>query len=178
MASGSLPAKHIAVTFDDGWKSQLQAAEVLRSMKYTATFFIITGTFETPRYMSASDVKFLSKTFEIGAHSETHFMEWANDLSKLDVRVMHGEIAGSKFTLENLTGKWITSVSWPFGFTKPGNVEFAKHLGFITQAMVYTHKRNEAGSDPHQLSRLNIDGRCSIDIFLQMVQSGVEQHCK
>jgi peptidoglycan/xylan/chitin deacetylase (PgdA/CDA1 family) len=174
--AGDLPQKSIVLTFDDGWKSQLNAAGILAEHDFTGTFYIISGMVNMPRYMNVNDIRWVSERFEIGAHSVTHFMDFINDLTKISSARMINEMVQSKSALERLLGKPVKTLAWPFGYSRPEVVEAIKARGFTSQMMIYTGAQNSK-NNAHGISRINIDGRCSLDSFLTMVKTGIEQRC-
>lgn len=111
----------VAITFDDGYESQLWGAEVLRRFEFPATFFIV------PRYLDGVCVdsrywerwghmgwkqaeELTREGFELGAHSTTH-----PDLTSCDDSELRKEVAGSRAMLEQRLGRTIISFSYPFG---------------------------------------------------------------
>jgi peptidoglycan/xylan/chitin deacetylase (PgdA/CDA1 family) len=175
----TLPTKTVAVTFDDGWKDQLFAAKILSSAGLSATFYITSGHFSDPRYMTVEDVQELAQNpqFEIGAHSHTHFPELdGKDPTSMDPRAMIGELIISKLLLEQTIGKKVQNYAWPFGYATLQSVQFAERLGFASTAMINTTSANIPGRTM-ELQRLNIDGRCTADQLKQMLETGALVKC-
>lgn len=176
----NLPQKTVAITLDDGWKSFIDAGKILNDYDSKATFYVLSGVFDYRDYLTESELVQLSKNrnFEIGAHSHTHFMEWITDLSKIDLRIMVGEIAMSKAVIEKTIGKPITTFAWPFGYTRPEALEYTKTLGFTSTAMVNSSAKNSIGVSPFEIRRINIDGNCTIADLRSMVETGNLEECK
>jgi peptidoglycan/xylan/chitin deacetylase (PgdA/CDA1 family) len=179
-----LPQKTIALTFDDGWKTNLVAEMILNLYHYKGTFYIISrrnGLDTKKPYLSDDDLRSLSKNsnVEIGAHTQSHFMKWIKDLDKLDQLTMNQEIKGSKMDLEQIIGKKVTSFSWPFGYSRLEALQYAKSVGYTSSVLVYVPGQlNKVGDSSLTISRINIDGRCSLDIFKKMIETGKEIRCK
>jgi len=175
-----LPIKSVAITFDDGWKSSLAAAKILEEFDFAATFYVMSGTFSDPQYFSENDVIRLSKNrnFEIGAHSHTHFMEWVSDLSKMDTRIMIGELFMSKTILEKIIKKPVKSFAWPFGYTRPGVIESASRLGFTSTVLVNAISNNSSGMTPLEIRRISVSGLCNATQLGEMLDSGRLNLCK
>lgn len=176
----SLPSKTVAVTFDDGWKDQLFAANYMAEQGLSATFYITSGHFDDPKYMSGDEVIALSRNrqFEIGAHSHTHFPELeGKDHTAMDPRAMIGELIMSKVLLEQLVGKEVKNYAWPFGYATTQSVQFAERLGFSSTAMINGVSKNEPGRTM-ELQRLNIDGRCTAGQLKNMIETGTLEECK
>ena len=175
-----LPLKTVAITLDDGWKWNLVAAEILNQHNMKATFYIISGTFNHPLYLSKSEIRALSwnPNFEIGAHTKTHFMAWIKNLKLLPFEIMNGEVQDSKLEIEAVIQKPVTSLAWPFGYTRPAALDFAQKVGFTSTVLVSPNSdSNRVGGPTLEIERLNIDGRCSMDIFKSMVQTGKLTRC-
>jgi len=174
-----LPEKTVVITIDDGWKDNLIAAEILKNYNQSATFYVLSGMFEHPSYLSKDELISLSKNskFEIGAHTHTHFMKWVGDLTQADDVTMVGEISMSKIMIERVIGKPVATFAWPFGYSRPNIVDFAKDIGFTSTSHVNSQSDNQPGTSTMYISRINIDGRCSKDIFISMIETGKLIRC-
>ena len=108
---GKFPSKYVILTFDDGYKSFLQAAEILNSFSISGTFFITKDWREKRvNMLSEKEIKDLSLLHDIGSHSVTH-----PNLSKLSPKQINHELVFSKNWLEAITKKEIISFSIPGG---------------------------------------------------------------
>lgn len=174
----SLPQKSVAITFDDGWRSSFTAAMMLAQMNDKATFYIISHAFDDPQYISKDELTVLSHNpnFEIGAHTQTHFMKWVQDLKTLPTDTMKEEVSGSKTEIEQIIGQPVKSLSWPFGYTRPEVLSYAESIGYTSTVLV-GGPPNKAGDDPLKISRLNIDGRCSFEVFRAMIKTRQPMRC-
>lgn len=113
-----------AMTFDDGFLSVYEHAyPMLKERGITATIYIVVDTLGgindwdrragdvEERMMSAQQMKELAENgFEIGSHTLTH-----PRLAQLDDEQLMREITDSKHRLEDLLGKEVTSLSYPYG---------------------------------------------------------------
>lgn len=174
-----LPKKSVAITFDDGWKDNLEAAKLLDEMGMSATFFIISGAFQDTNYLSVEEVQKLSENprFEIGSHSQTHFVKYEADLTKLDTCTMAREMSLSKHILEAVVKKPVTSFAWPYGYSTDEGVHIAGKLGYKATGLVNSISSNLPGQNPLFTARLNVDGACSLDNFKKMVETGNLKEC-
>lgn len=172
-----LPEKTVALTFDDGWKDNIQAAKLLKDMGMTATFYLMSGAFNSPLYMNIEDARFVSKHFEVGAHTHTHFMQWEGKLDQLPSQTMVDEIALSRVILQQVTGQPINSFAWPFGYYRQPVLDTLPILGFESSAMVDNTSQNASGGNPMVIPRINVDGKCSAVQVKSMVQSGKITTC-
>lgn len=174
-----LPRKTVAITIDDGWATAQQAADMLAANNMAATFYIISGAFDDSQYMSRAQVKALANTpsFEVGAHSHTHFMEWVDDMSKLDQRIAVGEMLMSKRLVEDVIGRAVRSYAWPFGYVRSEFIPFTGTAGFTSTVHVNSESLNARGMSASDIRRVNIDGRCTLEQFKNMVTTGRLEKC-
>jgi peptidoglycan/xylan/chitin deacetylase (PgdA/CDA1 family) len=168
----SIPPKCAIITFDDGWKSQLEVAwPIMKKFGYPLTLFIYTegirgGHFGGGEAMSWEQLAELRDAgVDIEAHSETH-----QDLRKAYDKVRHkklspteydvwldDEIAGSKKTLEQKLGIRVTCFAFPFGYHNEHVEEIAKKAGYEALFTVYGQKLTY-GTPLDSLGRYMIEG--------------------
>lgn len=111
---GTLPAKPVVLTFDDGYLDTYENAfPIVKETGFHGVAYVITSTIGTKisyGYMQEDELKALHDAgWEIGSHSISH-----TDVktSKLGMR---NEIEKSRTDLEELLGFPIRSFSYPFG---------------------------------------------------------------
>lgn len=112
-AGGSLPAKPVVITFDDGYlDTYANAFPIMEEFGFTGTVYIITSTLEegqTYGYMQAAQLKALVRAgWEIGSHSVTH-----TNLKETKLGVGN-EMRQSKAALEKLLGISVHTFSYPY----------------------------------------------------------------
>jgi len=111
----------VAITFDDGFRSQETAAHVLETLKFPATFFVVpqfldgtegaTGYWRGWGYLDWQDVKRLAaRGFDIGAHSVSHAI-----LTHCTPETLRDEVSGARTQLTERLGRPIHSFSYPHG---------------------------------------------------------------
>lgn len=127
ITNGNIDRPYIALSFDDGLKSCLRAAQIMDEFRIKSCFFVcpsVIGETDYPRikefcserlhippteFMSWGDLETLLKAgHEIGAHTLTH----AN-LARIPVPQVEAEIAGSWDILARVGGA--KHFAWPFG---------------------------------------------------------------
>ena len=113
--------QRVAITFDDGYRDQLQAAVVLQEFGYPATFFVIVHSLDGTRHgshywehwkhMDWADLGTLvDRGFEVGAHSMSHA-----PLTRCSAAQLLEQVAGAKQQLEARLGRPVLSFSYPHG---------------------------------------------------------------
>lgn len=111
----------VAITFDDGYRSQEWAAGVLRQFGFPATFFVV------PRFLDGEPVParywerwghmdwdevaaLAAQGFDVGAHSATH-----PDLRTCGGAQLDAEVRGARMLLEERLGRPVLNFSYPHG---------------------------------------------------------------
>ncbi len=102
--------KVVCIVFDDGWKSQLEAAKILESYNFTATFAVVTSYIGYPAYMNWADISALAqKGNDIVSHTHTHV-----NLSAVNYETLHSELTKSRQTLRS-KGYAADVLVYPYG---------------------------------------------------------------
>lgn len=118
-----IPPRTVAITFDDCYRDNLDAARVLHSFGLPATFFIPTGFVGTDRAfawdrgrprlanLSWDDLReMVEMGFEVGSHTVNH----AN-LGRVSAGQARAELADSKAALEGRLRTAVRFFAYPFG---------------------------------------------------------------
>jgi len=125
---GSVPARSVVITFDDGWLSQYEhALPILQRMHYTATFFIVTSQVgKGTMYMDLDELRALQKAgMTLASHTRTH-----PDLSKLTDAQLRGEIVGSRQDLQKMLGVTTDLFAYPYGAWNKRVVDIVSGAGY------------------------------------------------
>lgn len=111
-SGGKLPSKPVVLTFDDGYTDMYtQVYPVLRKHQMTATFFVVPGFFDRPRYLTWKQVIDMSRHgMDIEAHSMTH-----PDLTTLSPARAWQEIWGSRHVLQSRLHRPVEVFAYPYG---------------------------------------------------------------
>ncbi len=107
-----IPSKAVVITFDDGYKDNVKAVEILKKFNFPATIFVIANNIGEEGYLSKEDIQYFLKNTKvrIGSHTLSH--EYLPDLS---VDQIKKEIFGSKGLLEKAYGADVQTISYPVG---------------------------------------------------------------
>jgi peptidoglycan/xylan/chitin deacetylase (PgdA/CDA1 family) len=105
----------IFITFDDGYKNNLNAFNIFKKLtterfKPSATFFVISDFIGRTIRLSKSDLKMLADSglISVQSHTATH-----PDLTK--IKNDDYELKESKEKIEQITGKPVVALAYPFG---------------------------------------------------------------
>jgi len=175
-----IPPRTVVLTFDDGWKEHLEVAQDLEKRSLTATFYVLTGFFSDPRYLSIGELQLLARIpgMEIGSHSHSHFMDAAGNLVPPSPNDAISEALLSKFTLQDLTRREVVSFAWPFGHSLPALLPAFAKLGYTSVAGVHSLTLNGRGTNVFDLQRLNVSGLCTAADLREMVLLSTYKSCK
>lgn len=137
-----LPAKPIAITFDDGFTDQLRAFELLKKYNMKSTFYIITGGERSgwcigadrrssncgDSYLNWEQIKKIhdSGLVEIGSHTINHL-----SLPGLSYAVAREEIIKSKDIIEEKMGIKVTSFAYPYGRLDSSLMAIVQEAGYL-----------------------------------------------
>jgi peptidoglycan/xylan/chitin deacetylase (PgdA/CDA1 family) len=138
--------RYAAVTFDDAFMSVVEnALPELRARKIPCTIFVPTGSIGHhpswigPSHEDAAEVVAPAEVLRtiaaqplvrIGSHSVSH-----PDFRRLDDGQARDEFIGSKATIEEISGREVTSFSFPHGAYTPRSLDLARQCGY---ARVFT----------------------------------------
>ena len=162
--SADLPARGVAITFDDGYANfHGEAFPVLREFGFPATVFLVPGLcggrnnwpgnmpgIPTLDLLDWSQISELAREgVEFGAHSMTHA-----DLSRLPVGAAREEVARSKLVIEKRLASPVRFFAWPFGRTNRALLPFVEQQfdAACSTRMDFISSR----SQPHVLPRVDM----------------------
>ena len=157
-----LPARPVAITFDDGFADfHRQALPLLRHYDFTATVFVTTGWVADagPHAADRSPAQMLcwsqireaaAAGIEIGAHSHRH-----PQLDQLTPKRLYDELATSKALLEDELGIAIPNLAYPFGYSNARVRRMSREIGY-THACAVGNATADSTYDKFILPRLTI----------------------
>ena len=116
----------VGITFDDGFKSDLDSARFLHEHGMTALFFVSSANIGQPGYLTGDDVRELHHLgMGVGSHSHHHVR-----LTTLDEPAAEHELHTSRAVLEALIGEPVEHMSFPGGAYNARLLEIARRAGF------------------------------------------------
>jgi peptidoglycan/xylan/chitin deacetylase (PgdA/CDA1 family) len=120
------PGRHLLLTFDDGGRSALTAAEILGRYGWKGHFFIVTSLIGSPAFLDAAGIRALRAAGHVvGSHSHTH----PNIFRAQPRQRMVEEWRTSSDILAQLLGEPCLTASVPGGDISPQVLESANGAG-------------------------------------------------
>ena len=182
---GSLPARTVVVTFDDGYASTLRALPILAELGFPATVFIVTrfvesgeplrwagieewqaaGELDELRPLRWSDLEALAAAgWEVGSHTHSHPLLTAVD----DQRLRH-ELETSRSAIAARLGS-CDSLSYPYGVADERVARATEGCGYsVACALTFTHLVDE----PFRRPRTGLSGTdTGLRLWLQVSDVG------
>ncbi|MCK4917645.1 MAG: polysaccharide deacetylase family protein [Candidatus Omnitrophica bacterium] len=161
-----VPKKSLILTFDDGYKDNIEAIKILEEFNYPATIFIIYNKIGNDGYLSKDDISlFLKKTkIIIGSHTINHFY-----LPYLKDFYVKKEIFESKQKLSNLFEQDINIISYPIGGFNKAVLEEVENSGYLCACS--TNRGFSKSIDRFSLRRIKITDR-DLGLRLKVKLSG------
>ena len=166
-----LPPKPILITFDDGYRSNLDfALPALAEAGYTATVFVVSGLIGRANLWDADEIQepLLSGTelreirkygHDVQSHTRTH-----PNLTKLADRAAIDELLGSRLELQDLTGAPVRVIAYPWGAANARVQRLAARAGY--EAGVILRRRvNRTTTPPLELRRIGINCETTLARF-------------
>ncbi len=126
LISGEMPDRYVVLTFDDGHRSCLRAAEWIREVGAQASFFLTKEFCESRSdFLQRDEIRALASLCSVGSHGVTHA-----PLSRISTGQLIEELSVSKQWLEDIIGDQVDTLTAPGGFINSGVVHHAQALGF------------------------------------------------
>ncbi len=159
-----IPKKGICITFDDGYRDNYELAlPVLIQKNIPFTIFIITNYIKNNKkgYLNESMLREISNNslVTIGSHSKNHY-----DLTKLSEKDLEDELNNSKLYLEDLIGKEVVSMSYPYGKYND-RVKFKVKKNGYKLAFTSNFNKNFDKQNKNNLSRNEIWNTDNLKVF-------------
>ncbi len=163
--------KYVVVTFDDGWKTQLIAAKILKDRNLPAIFFVNGEPIEKRygAYLNVDELKEINKIkiFSIADHSYTHKIEVLHNLETLKVDYESNVVFLKKY-VKNPS----FSYAYPYGAKKAEYIKFLVNTGKVP--FIYGtrgFKINDSKSiDLYDIPRFTITNQVNFNSFKYYVK--------
>jgi peptidoglycan/xylan/chitin deacetylase (PgdA/CDA1 family) len=151
LAGDGKERRRVAVTFDDGYETDLLvAAPVLMNVAFGATFYMVAGFVGRRGHLSVEQLRELARLgFEIGCHSMTH-----RYLPALPMDSLRIEIREAKKLLENILGRRVDHFSCPGGRWDRRVARAAEEAGY--RSVATSRSGVNSAADRFSLARVAI----------------------
>ena len=163
----TLPAKPVAITFDDGYDDLFTAAyPVLQKYGLHGESYVITGQVGMPGYVTWDMLRQMEQSgvVTIGAHTIHHY-----DLAKLSEDEQRQEIAGSRAALQSQLGIPVNDFCYPSGQYSAQTIEIVKQAGFKDATTVRPGSIEYTGQEM-TLPRVRVAGGETLDEFAKRLE--------
>jgi peptidoglycan/xylan/chitin deacetylase (PgdA/CDA1 family) len=157
----------LTITFDDGHRSNLQAATELAELGIRPTVFV-TPSFCIDRsdFLKPAELRALHRIADVGTHGYTH-----RPLTALDRRVLDREIVESKIWLEDILGAEVRYMAAPGGYINDRVTEACLSAGYhLIGNSVEWWNRVSGHKMLHTVNRVALRRGWSIEIFEAILQ--------
>jgi peptidoglycan/xylan/chitin deacetylase (PgdA/CDA1 family) len=159
---GTLPAKPIVITFDNGYPEQVRfAPSVLGKYGWPGVLFEITEEHLTPPYIRPV----IAKGWEVDSHSATH-----PDLTAISDTQLTVEVSGSRKFLQSTYGVPSDNFCYPSSIYDSSTIAAVKKAGYVGAV---TEEPGFASRDrPYELNRYEIEGGQGVETLAADLQGG------
>lgn len=149
----------IFITFDDGGKSALKAAELLEKKNWRGHFFVTTGKIGTENFVGKNEIVELHRRGHIvGSHSDSHPLRMAS----LSREKIFNEWRNSTEKLAEILGERIKAASVPGGLYSPQVSECAEENG------IEFLFNSEPTTKIHKVGRCLVLGRYAVQNWMKV----------
>jgi peptidoglycan/xylan/chitin deacetylase (PgdA/CDA1 family) len=158
----SLPLSSFGISFDDGYKDNLIASEILISHSIPFSIYCIADKIGTDDYLSMQDLRDLSATglCTVGGHGLTH-----RRLGDLNVADQINELRRCRDILEQGLGLHVETMSLPHGSHNSKTRDLAKDSGYKLICTSRPGLNTLGNFDPLHVRRTEIRAHDSLDSF-------------
>jgi peptidoglycan/xylan/chitin deacetylase (PgdA/CDA1 family) len=161
---GDLPAKPVAITFDDGWRCEYtHAVPIMAKYGFHATFFIVTNQADGHTFMSWAEDRDLLRTGNwIGSHTVDHAF-----LTKLDDFDLTRDLVASKRKLEDKLGIEVNEFAYPYGAYNEAVVKAVRKAGYAGAVIVGESSKGFAPT--YEIRRVQVSYGDDLDRFRSLL---------
>ncbi|WP_102692355.1 polysaccharide deacetylase family protein [Rummeliibacillus pycnus] len=163
--------KPIFITFDDGWKNNLNAFDIFQKLKNerfqpTGTIFVISDFIGRSNRLSESDLKMMADSgiISIQSHTVTH-----PNLTK--IKNHEYELKESKDKIQKVTGKPVIALAYPYGnFNNKVVAETKKYYSFGLTTIPELFSEKHIKDELYLLPRIYIKYSTTLNEFAKIVE--------
>lgn len=159
---GSTKSRMVAITFDDGFRDNLTVAlPLLEKYNLPMTLFVTAGFIGLDGYLSRTELHEISRhpLVTVGAHGLNHL-----HFNKLSRKEATYELVESKRMLEEMTGKNVDLMAWPYGECTEELEQLSEAAGYRASWSVW-----KGNNRKHSLWRVPLGRRDNMPRFIAKV---------
>jgi peptidoglycan/xylan/chitin deacetylase (PgdA/CDA1 family) len=166
--TGTLPARAVVLSFDDGYASQYHAAaRMLRARRWPGVLNLQVARLDAAGGLSRAQVRrMIADGWEIDAHTVTH-----PDLTAVGAERLAAEVGGSRTAIQDAFGVRADFFSYPFGRSDATVRSAVRKAGFLGATTVRRGLASPHG-DAYALPRISVGGGTSARELLHEIGSG------
>jgi peptidoglycan/xylan/chitin deacetylase (PgdA/CDA1 family) len=124
----TVPRNSVVITFDDGYKDNLEAMKILHALELPATIFVIVDKIGQDDYLSTQDINWLldNTKIEVGSHTYSHayLPDTSDDL-------IEKEITTSRHELEDIFKCQVKTIAYPIGGFNRKTLKEVAQTGYL-----------------------------------------------
>ena len=157
--------KSVIITVDDGYADNYTVMlPLLEKYGAKATVFVVSGNVDRTNFLTEEQLKAMAESeyIEIGSHTRSHAI-----LNQMDIGGAAEEMRLSKADLEALTGKPVTTFSFPQGATS--RYVAAKVKKFYSAAFTTNPFRPGLFTNRYAIPRIGVDRGVSAEELLKRI---------
>ncbi len=161
---GDLPSRPVVITFDDGNVDVYQNAfPIMHELGFIGTTYIVANRLQSKYFVNVEQIQEMANDgWEIGSHGMTH-----TDLTT-DYSMANFEMRQSMLTLEDATGKAVSSFAYPYGKTDDFVSTKVSEYGYSSGMGLGAGFQHPLGT-LFYLSRMEIQGDYDMTKFASML---------
>lgn len=162
-----IPEKSIVITFDDGYMNNYtEAFPILKEMNMKATIFCVGNSLDGSYYLSKDAIKEMS---DYGIDIESHTVNHLH-LDTLSYNDQVSELKRAKEILENITGKEVLSIAYPFGDYNDDTLRAVKDAGYKL-AFTTNLGLSDRNDNIFELDRIYISSYYDMNTFKNLLEN-------
>lgn len=149
-----IPHNLVVITFDDGYKDNLNAVKILKKYDFPATIFVVVNKIGQDGYLTEDDIAWFLKHSHVtlGSHTLTHAY-----LPGIEDGQLSGEIVSSRKELQERFAAGVYTISYPIGGFDHRVLKVVRAAGY--RAGCTTNRGFSRAVTPFALRRIKITER-------------------
>ncbi len=160
---GTLPAKPVVVSFDDGYRPQFTYA--LPELRRHGWPGVLNLKAEGSDLYTSNVEAMIAAGWELASHTINH-----SDLTTLDAAGLKEELSGSRQLLQKEYGVPVDNFCYPAGQFNSTVIEAVKEAGYVTATTEISGYADR--ESPYELARFEILGSSGVQGMVEDLESG------